>query len=121
MSDGQHRNPRGQENYFTASFFHRPEERVAEIDEAGLDIVELAAIQGPGLLGRDFPSRWSDPERRTRLLELIRSVEHEKTMLGISYHTLQSYLTHTTQRTQDAPSSQPRDEGFGTEHTPGSR
>ena len=88
LRDGQHRNPTANPEYFTTAFFHRPEELKAEIQEAGFTFVELAAIEGPGWLAKDFEQRWSDPVRRQRLLELIRSVEHEPLLTAVSPHFL---------------------------------
>ncbi len=88
LVDGQHRNPENQEHYFTTSYFHLPEELEAEISEAGLTLQELVAIQGPGVLATDFESRWSDPQRRNQLLQLIRKLEKERSLLGLSYHLI---------------------------------
>ena len=56
IEEGQHS---GYPGYFTTAFFHRPEE-----------------LEG----------RMSDPTKRTQLLDLIRTVEQEKTLLGVSSH-----------------------------------
>ena len=86
MVEGQHRSPT--DVYFTTAYFHRPEELEAEIREAGLKLKELVAVQGPGWLAEDFSSRWSNPQRRARLLELVRAVEHEPTLFGMSPHLM---------------------------------
>ena len=88
MAEGQHRNRQNTEGYFTTAYFHRPEELEAEIGEAGLTLKELVAVQGPGWLAEDFPSRWSDPRRRAQLLGLVRAVEHEATLFGMSPHLM---------------------------------
>ena len=86
LTDGQHRNPRNVLDYFTTTFFHRPEELEAEVREAGFTVTEVVAIQGPGWLAKDFTNRWSAPERRAQLLNLVRAVEHEPSLLGVSQH-----------------------------------
>ncbi len=88
LASGQHRNPTNDPNFFTTAFFHRPEEMTAEIAEAGFTMIELAAVEGPGWLARDFEARWADPARREQLLALVRSVEHEPVLLGLSLHML---------------------------------
>ena len=91
LAEGQHRSPGSpgsMEVYFTTAYFHRPEELEAEIREAGLALKELVAVQGPGWLAEDFPSRWSDLRRREQLLELVRAVEHEATLFGMSFHLM---------------------------------
>ena len=84
LEDGQHRGHAS--DYFTTAFFHRPEELEAEVLEAGFDYRGLYSVQGPGQLATDLEGRMSDPARRAQLLDLIRSVEQEKTLLGVSSH-----------------------------------
>ena len=88
LKDGQHRNPTGDPNFFTTAFFHRPEELKEEVDEAGFSIAELAGVEGPAWLARDFEGRWADPIRRDQLLALCRAVEREPALLGLSPHLL---------------------------------
>ena len=63
---------------------HTTDQLEAEIADSGFDLIEMAAIQGPRWLANDFESRWANPERRTLLLELVRSVEHECSMMCVS-------------------------------------
>lgn len=84
LDDGQHRGD-GHE-YFTTAFLHRPEEFEAEILEAGFDCGGLYAVQGPGEFANDLEGRMSDPRKRVQLLDLVRSVEQETTLLGVSSH-----------------------------------
>ncbi|MDP6453061.1 MAG: methyltransferase domain-containing protein [SAR202 cluster bacterium] len=88
LKNGQHRNPRSVPDYFTTAFMHTPDELKTEVNDGGFDLIEMAAIQGPGWLANDFASRWANPERRTLLLELVRAVEHEPAMMGVSQHLM---------------------------------
>jgi len=88
LRDGQHRNPTGNPLYFTTAFFHRPEELREEVLAAGLTLLELTAIEGPGWLAKDFAQRWADESRRGQLLEWVRTVEHEPALMGLSLHLL---------------------------------
>jgi SAM-dependent methyltransferase len=88
LAEGQHRNPTARPEYFTTAFFHHPDEAAAEVREAGFALAGLFAIEGPGALLPDFPARWSDPAARARLLDLVRRVESEPTLLGASPHLL---------------------------------
>lgn len=86
LEDGQHRGLADDFGYFTTAFFHRPEELEAEVREAGLERLGTYAVQGPGAVATDLDGRMSDPVKRAQLLELIRSVEEEPTLLGMSAH-----------------------------------
>jgi ubiquinone/menaquinone biosynthesis C-methylase UbiE len=88
LAEGQHRNPTGNLNYFTDAFLHQPDELAGEVTDAGFDLVELVAVEGPGWLARDFDRLWSIPLQRERLLAAIRKVEHESALLGASSHIL---------------------------------
>lgn len=88
LTDGQHRNDTGNPAYFTTAFFHHPDELSGEVREAGLTLTGLYAVEGPGALIPGFAERWEDPGSRERLLELLRRVEREPTLLGSSPHLL---------------------------------
>ena len=86
LADGQHRNPQGEPDYFTSAFFHRPEELESEIEKAGFALTEMVAVQGPGWLAKNLEERWADAERREQILRLVRSVERERSLWGVSQH-----------------------------------
>ena len=86
LEEGQHRSQPDALSYFTTAFFHRPEELEAEVLEVGFDQLGLYAVQGPGLIATDLEGRMSDPAKRAQLLDLIRAVEQEPTLLGVSTH-----------------------------------
>ncbi|HLH73563.1 MAG TPA: class I SAM-dependent methyltransferase, partial [Chloroflexota bacterium] len=89
LATGQHRNPTNHPGYFTTAFLHHPDELQREVREAGLKVVEIVGLEGPGgWLVHDFESWWSNPERRVHLLSAARAVEHEPSLLGLSAHLL---------------------------------
>lgn len=88
LEDGQHRNETGNPEYFTTAFFHRPGELSRELIAAGFRVEEVCAIEGPGWLARDFDDLWTDQAQRARLLAVIRKVEREPSILGVSAHIM---------------------------------
>jgi len=88
LADGQHRNSAGHPAYFTTAFFHHPDELRQEVADAGLVGVKLLAVEGPAWLLQDFETRWNDPGRRERLLDAVRRIESEPSLLGASAHLL---------------------------------
>jgi SAM-dependent methyltransferase len=88
LVDGQHRNDTGRPEYFTTAFFHHPDELSAETREAGFVLAGLFAVEGPGAYLPDFRARWDDATARERLLDLVRRVEREPSLLGTSPHLL---------------------------------
>jgi ubiquinone/menaquinone biosynthesis C-methylase UbiE len=86
LIDGQHRNPTDNPVYFTSTFFHHPDDIVSEIEESGLMLERLLAIESIGGLLSDFEKLWQDTKRREMLLRFIRVIEDEPSLLGISAH-----------------------------------
>lgn len=88
MRDGQHRNPTDDPYYFTTSFFHYPEELKDEVIEAGFRFEALLAIEGPARITKDFVEQWQRPQMQERILKIIRHVEAEPTLWGVSAHIM---------------------------------
>jgi hypothetical protein len=83
---GQHRNPTNEILYFTDAFFHRLAEIRDEMESAGFEVVAQLPIEGLGILARDFDSLWSDPHKRSILLELLARTEGIEEVNGASAH-----------------------------------
>ncbi len=88
LDDGQHRNPTGDLLYFTTAYLHLPEDLRGEIDEAGFSVEDLLAVEGPGWLAKDFDRVWGDGALRKKLLDLMRRVERDPALIGVSPHVL---------------------------------
>jgi SAM-dependent methyltransferase len=78
----------GENELFTTSYFHRPQELAIEIAEAGFTSVKVLQIEGPGALLTDFAERWSDPARRKAILDAAALIEDEPDLMGASSHLM---------------------------------
>ncbi len=88
LRTGQHRNPTGRVDYFTTTFFHHPDELRQEMLEAGFQVEKLVGVEGPAWLMSSLPVHWTMPDKRQLLLELLRAVEAEPHILGVSAHPM---------------------------------
>jgi ubiquinone/menaquinone biosynthesis C-methylase UbiE len=88
LEHGQHRNPTDNPIYFTDAYFHRPGELSRELLAAGFKVLEIVAIEGPGWLASHFDRLWNRSSQRERLLEIIRKIEREPSILGASSHIM---------------------------------
>jgi ubiquinone/menaquinone biosynthesis C-methylase UbiE len=88
VATGWHVNPTDNVDYFTTAYLHRAEELRDEFEAAGLRHQTTVAVEGPACLLHDIDDRWSDPNRRERLLAAVRSIETEPALLGASAHLL---------------------------------
>jgi SAM-dependent methyltransferase len=88
LADGIHRNPTGRPEWFTTAYFHRPEDIRPEIEESGLTFEALMAVEGPGWFNQQLDSWLDDDAARQRLLDVLRRLETEPTLIGASAHLL---------------------------------
>jgi ubiquinone/menaquinone biosynthesis C-methylase UbiE len=88
LADGHHHNPTAEPGYFTTAYFHRPDELGPEVERAGFRLQGVFGLEGPAWLLPDFEARWQDDGRRERLLQVLRQLETEPSMLGVSAHLL---------------------------------
>jgi ubiquinone/menaquinone biosynthesis C-methylase UbiE len=86
LATGEHRNDTGVIEYFTTSYFHRPEELRAELERAGFSGVQVLGVEGPGEWLTDFDQRWADPALRHDLIDVARRLESEPSIVGMSAH-----------------------------------
>jgi SAM-dependent methyltransferase len=88
LREGQHRNPTSNLMYFTTAYFHLPAELGDEAREAGLTVEAVLAVEGPAWMMPDLEARWADEGRRRQLLDLLRRIEGDPAVLGMSAHLL---------------------------------
>lgn len=91
LASGQHRNPAERPGWFTTGYFHHPDELAAEVADASLRHEATLAVEGPAWQATDLRERWDDPDLQgfvERVLEALRLVEAEPTLLGASAHLL---------------------------------
>jgi ubiquinone/menaquinone biosynthesis C-methylase UbiE len=88
LQNGQHRNNTNNFEYFTTAFFHHPDELKAEISEAGFIAEAILPVESFGWIVPGFEEKWTEESYRQLLLDTIRAVEHDETMLGISAHLI---------------------------------
>jgi ubiquinone/menaquinone biosynthesis C-methylase UbiE len=86
IGTGQHRNPTNEILYFTDAFFHRRAEIRTEMEVAGFEVMAQLPIEGLGILAGDFDSLWSDPRKRSSLMELLARTEGIEEVNGASTH-----------------------------------
>ena len=90
VHDGQHRNPEpdARPEWFTTAYFHRPDELKHELEEAGLDVEAVLAVEGPAAFRPQLDAWLTDRTRKEILLRAIGRVEAEPSVLGASAHLL---------------------------------
>jgi SAM-dependent methyltransferase len=89
LSGGDHHNPDLATGWFTTAYFHRPEELPVEVRDGGLVLDRLVAVESPlWMIGARLDEILADPATVDVLLDLLRRVEAEPSLLGASSHLL---------------------------------
>jgi ubiquinone/menaquinone biosynthesis C-methylase UbiE len=88
LETGHHKNPTNNEFYFTDGYFHRPEELNSEIAAAGFKPTAIHAIEGIAYMIKDFEKNWHDKKYREVILDIIRRIDREASLLGASPHIM---------------------------------
>ena len=88
LRTGQHRNPTERADYFTTAYFHLPDELADEVKTAGLEVVGVYGIEGPGWILPDIAARMADPARREAVLRVARLLEADAPIVAASAHLL---------------------------------
>lgn len=88
LRSGRHRNSTDQEHYFTAVYFHFPDELQAEMQEAGFVSSRVIAIDGVGWIppSEAAEQRWNNDQFRETVFRVIRLTETEPAVIGASGH-----------------------------------
>jgi SAM-dependent methyltransferase len=89
LATGVHRNTEPGRGWFTDAYFHRPEEPADEAREAGLTAERVLAVEGSlWQLGDRLTDLLADPDGIRLVLDQLRRVEAEPSLLGSSSHLI---------------------------------
>jgi ubiquinone/menaquinone biosynthesis C-methylase UbiE len=88
LGDGQHRNPEEKPEDFITAYCHSPLELGEEINAVGLKLERTVAIESFGWLLPYFDNKWKQPEYRELLMSIIKLVEKDESLLGMSAHIM---------------------------------
>lgn len=73
---------------FPDSYFHLPEELEDEVVSAGLELVAIYGLEGPGSLLHDRDPAWDDEHARARLARAALLLETDPHLIAVSAHLL---------------------------------
>ncbi len=85
---GQHRNPDKLDGLFTTAYFHHPDEIASEAKSAGVKVDHVIGIEGLAGFANDLHTHLDDAEVRCLVLDFLRGLEEEPSIIGASNHIL---------------------------------
>jgi SAM-dependent methyltransferase len=88
LADGQYRNPGGDPSRFTTGYFHRPDELIREVADAGLELVAFVAPSGIVKLFPGLSESLDTEEGRGNVTSLLALLEAEPSLIGTSQNFL---------------------------------
>lgn len=89
IKTGHHiKNPKSRYKGMGRSYFHLPDEFKEEIDASGFTDTQVLGVIGPCWLVPGLDTHWRDLNKRESLLAVVRLLEKEKSLLGLSTHLL---------------------------------
>ncbi len=88
LATGHHQVPEGTERWFTTAYFHHPDELPGEVRDGGLTLDRLVTVESVLWLVAHLDEILADDARTRVLLDLLREVEDEPTLLGAGSHLL---------------------------------
>lgn len=88
LQDGQHRNATANLTYFTDAYFHRPGELRREIQKAGFAPLDFVMVDPFAYSFKNIEQYWEDETRRERLMDILRRLECEPSLMGAGPHLM---------------------------------
>lgn len=86
LDTGIHQNETGNPEYFTTAYFHTPAELKMEIEESGLVVEKLIAVESLGYSIAGFKTQSADEGYLHTVLSLLEKVESNEDLLAASPH-----------------------------------
>lgn len=69
-------------------YFHRPDELKNEVETAGFANTDIRGILCPVWIVRNLDKAWKKPKKREALMRVVRLLEKEESLFGLSTHFL---------------------------------
>jgi len=88
LMSGEHYPPADFPGILAQAFFHRPSALISEFEAAGFSPMALLAVEGMAWMDQKYFESWSSPDKKQRLLELIKLTEADPELLCLSPHMM---------------------------------
>lgn len=88
LSSGEHHPPESFPGILAQAYFHRPSALISEFEAVGFTPLALLAVEGIAWMDKKYFESWSSPERKKRLLEVIKLTEADPELLCLSPHIM---------------------------------
>lgn len=88
LKSGKHYPAQGWPGLLPKAYFHKPEELQKEFEFCEITCLDIVAVESIIWLDKDYFESRGNPEKNRKLMELLKLIEKEKSLLGISPHIM---------------------------------
>lgn len=88
LLSGEHYPPADFPGILTQAFFHRPSALMTEFKAAGFNPMAILAVEGMAWMDQQYFQSWSSPDKKKRLMDLIKLTEADQELLCFSPHMM---------------------------------
>jgi SAM-dependent methyltransferase len=88
LSSGDHHPPENFPGILAQAYFHRPSALISEFEAVGFTPLALLAVEGIAWMDKKYFESWSSPEKKKRLLEILKLTEADPELLCLSPHIM---------------------------------
>jgi len=88
LATGIHNAPAAWPGILSEAYFHKPEQLVAEVQEAGFTGTELFAVEGMIWLDSKYFETRTDAAKKEKMMDLLRQTEQDQALLAFSPHMM---------------------------------
>ena len=92
LRSGIHNPPASWPGILPEAFFHKPDELMEEVKEAGFTNAKLFAVEGMVWFDSKYFESRSDPEKKAAMMDLLKATEEDPGLLAFSPHIMISGL-----------------------------
>jgi ubiquinone/menaquinone biosynthesis C-methylase UbiE len=88
LNTGIHNPPANWPGILPKAFFHKSQELIDEVLEAGFNNLKLFAVEGMVWLDSKYFESRSDPQKKETMMALLRTTEESRELLSLSPHLM---------------------------------
>lgn len=88
LTTGIHNPPKNIPGLLPSAYYHKPSELRNELEETGLTYLETFAVEGSIWLDKNYFESRANPQKKERVLELLKLTENNKDLLALSPHMM---------------------------------
>jgi ubiquinone/menaquinone biosynthesis C-methylase UbiE len=88
LHTGRHEAPESMPGILPQAYYHKPVELKEEIQSAGFEYEKTLAVEGMIWLDKNYFTSRSQPEKKSKMMELLKRTENDPQLLALSPHLL---------------------------------